>query len=637
MSGSTCLYRRSSGIYAIRLVVPSRLRSILGRGEIHASTGLRDMNAAKLAGSRILLHWRERFMEIDTQGAAPNPLLAGDGLIPLTEAARIVGVPLRMLLGELLNDRAPIYAHARNWNGWQVSDIGEIDREDNGTFVLNDVEKKGTVQGYSGPLRCHDSIGAIGGLLECDTFSESVFLLSSTAAFFLEDEQRITSITCLAVKSAVERIRARLAGLVVLTIESPPRSYGNVPAASYDPIAVKHESKRFSDLVALHREYRTWGPAQAKRMETEAGLFRELMDDPLLAEIDVETILEFGRRLSKLPSDIYQSRRRFGVERLVDLMAIAEQHGMAMKGATTVKRHVSTVSEILNFGMSKGMLRFNPASDYKRGSDKTGKRDQDQRDVFTPDELSLIFSQRWFVDGTGEFSDKGKTHWRPHYYWLPLLALHTGARLNELSQLYLDDVVQTKDESNVWYLDFNLIGGEKLDTDGRDKKFKTVNSKRIIPLHDTIIALGMPEYVAALRKANHTRLFPELKRDAMKGYGKPAGSWFNERFLGKTLGMKRDGAKTFHSFRYVFLDSVSKKEPPIADRVLNQLSGHLRGEGQATNRYAKDRDALALKPIIDQLNFPSVSGVGKFKSASALKAIECALRYKEAVRRGRGL
>lgn len=70
MSGVSCLYRRTSGIYAIRLAVPVRLRQSLGRGEIHVSTGLWDWNAAKLAALKILFHWRERFMALDIEKLA---------------------------------------------------------------------------------------------------------------------------------------------------------------------------------------------------------------------------------------------------------------------------------------------------------------------------------------------------------------------------------------------------------------------------------------------------------------------------------------------------------------------------------------------------------------------------------------
>jgi len=131
-----------------------------------------------------------------------------------------------------------------------------------------------------------------------------------------------------------------------------------------------------------------------------------------------------------------------------------------------------------------------------------------------------------------------------------LLALTTGGRLNELAQLYLDDVRQS--ENGTWYLDFNLDGADKLDADdsdlGPDKSLKTVNSIRVVPLHALIVNAGLPNYVNALREAGHDRLFPELKRDAIKGYGKPAGSWFNERFLGRRLRIERNGKKPSIAF-----------------------------------------------------------------------------------------
>ena len=215
MSGCTCLYRRASGIYAVRLIVPLRLRNLIGRGEIHASTHLRDSNAAKLAASRILIHWRERFMTLDTKGDPPgNPHFLGDGLLSILEAARVIGIAPGVLLSELSNDRASIYVQAQGWKGWQVPDIGDIERNSDGAFVLNDVENKGEYRFHSGWLRCHDSFAAIGGLLANEKFNESVFMFSGAAAFFIDPEQSITLPACMALKIALERIRARLVGVV---------------------------------------------------------------------------------------------------------------------------------------------------------------------------------------------------------------------------------------------------------------------------------------------------------------------------------------------------------------------------------------------------------------------------------------
>ena len=62
MHGNPGLYRRPSGIYAVRIAVPLRLRQAVGKSEIHVSTSLWDLNAAKLAALRILIGWREHFM-----------------------------------------------------------------------------------------------------------------------------------------------------------------------------------------------------------------------------------------------------------------------------------------------------------------------------------------------------------------------------------------------------------------------------------------------------------------------------------------------------------------------------------------------------------------------------------------------
>lgn len=99
---------------------------------------------------------------------------------------------------------------------------------------------------------------------------------------------------------------------------------------------------------------------------------------------------------------------------------------------------LNKVSEILKYGVIANMLHFNPATEYKRGDAKKAfKKHQEDRSQFSSQDLNMIFSQPWFLSGAGEFNDKGQTHWRPFYYWLPLLGIFTGGRLNEISQIYL--------------------------------------------------------------------------------------------------------------------------------------------------------------------------------------------------------
>lgn len=643
MSGVTCLYRRPSGIYAVRLVVPRRLRSIVGRGEVHVSTGLRDRNAAKLAGSRIQVQWRETFMALDSERLTTrSPLLEGGGLISIERAAEAIGLSGSSLMGELLNVKAKIVTNASNWSGWVVRDIDAIERDFDGAFVLNHVEEQGERQVLIGFARPFDSLAAISALMTDGVATVEILRLRGKSAVFLDEPTSVPLAAWMVQKGIIDSIRARLADVVTQTNKAIiVRRVTDVPDGMIvvDAMTAKHGHKRFSELFELYRNHRRWGEDQKRRMATEAGLFVELMGDPTLGSIEVETIHEYAVRLSQLPSDIYQSRRRFGVDSLAELTKIAERENLPPKTARTVQGHVGRVAEILNFATTKGMIAANPASGFKREWSIGKKaRTQDERDQFSPDELSAIFSQDYFATGAGAFSAKGSTDWRPFYYWLPLLALTSGGRLNELAQLYLDDVQQAEHDSTVWYLDFNMNEPDKINADDgeesrSDKSLKTVNSIRVVPLHKIVIETGLPEYVAALRNAGHTRLFPELKRDNVKGYGKPAGSWFNERFLGRRLGIKRDGRKTFHSLRHNFATAVEPLD--FSERVTAQLLGHERGHTQSWTRYVKDRSAIELKPVLDRLVFPCLSGLGKFNVAAAMKALEDVSRFKAAVSRGK--
>lgn len=576
-----------------------------------------------------------------------SPLIAGDGMISVTAAADAIGISPGALAGELLNDRAQVYTHVQGLAAWAVPDLDDIERDYGGGLILNDVERKGIETIHSGMVRFLDNRATLGRFAVGEKSIESVLLHGARAAVILDDELEVSLSECVTTKTAVAKVRARLA------LSMPPASAA-VPAAAttpptpparpavtlsmatpiiHDPITARHGSKRFSELFELYKQDRGWGEDQTRRMTTEAGLFIDLMGDPALGDIEKETVLEFARLLALLPTDIHDSRRNYRrttgeTKTLHELIELAKRDGLKRKNEGTVKRHVGRLSEILRYAFNAGMMRFNPAADYKRGrSAGAGSRAQDERHAFAPEELARIFSQDWFERGAGTVRTNGFTHWRPHYYWLPLLGLLTGGRINELSQLYLDDIRQS--EAGVWYVDFNL-DGDKVE-DVPDKSLKTVNAERVVPIHAELVRLGLPQYVERLRRAGHTRLFPELKRDRVKGYGKPAGSWFNERFLGNRLGIERNGMKTFHSFRHTFITALDRLELP--ERILAQLAGHERGTTQSGIRYTKDRSADELAQNLAGLHFPTLAGVAPFRIADALAAIKCAERQKVAASR----
>jgi hypothetical protein len=56
----------------------------------------------------------------------------------------------------------------------------------------------------------------------------------------------------------------------------------------------------------------------------------------------------------------------------------------------------------------------------------------------------------------------------------------------------------------IWTLSIN--------DDSDDKRIKTPQSRRLVPLHPQIISLGFLQYIDGLRATGGIRIFPELKR-----------------------------------------------------------------------------------------------------------------------------
>lgn len=94
-------------------------------------------------------------------------------------------------------------------------------------------------------------------------------------------------------------------------------------------------------------------------------------------------------------------------------------------------------------------------------------------------------------------------------YWLPLLALHHGARLEELTGLEVEDI-EDWDQGLILHIRENTI---------RPRLKHRKRSERSIPVHSKLIELGFKEYVTSARAAAPKALFPSFSRGATFGEG----------------------------------------------------------------------------------------------------------------------
>lgn len=135
----------------------------------------------------------------------------------------------------------------------------------------------------------------------------------------------------------------------------------------------------------------------------------------------------------------------------------------------------------------------------------------------------------------------------------------------------------------------------------------------------------MIEYAQSLRHAGYDRLFPEIKHNKNKGFGKPVSAWFDDSLLGNRLNMVRDRSKAFHSFRHTV--STLLKEKGVSSELRAQLVGHVRGKTETEVRYSKDLKPIHMVEIVEKLYFP-LPDIAKFNIPDGLDALRDALRRK---------
>jgi integrase len=174
---------------------------------------------------------------------------------------------------------------------------------------------------------------------------------------------------------------------------------------------------------------------------------------------------------------------------------------------------------------------------------------------YTSDELDTMWAK------LKEFSAVDYKY--PERYWVTVLALYHGFRVNEICSLQLKNIYQDVDD--VWVMDIK--------EDGVKKTVKTSSSVRIVPVHpfvlETLDFMGFAE----TRKRQGTKddlLFPNLTYTD-QGYAKKISAWF--RLWKKTWLPVDCHHKNFHSLRHTFIQQA-QNQAKMPDRYHQEIAGH---------------------------------------------------------------
>ena len=302
------------------------------------------------------------------------------------------------------------------------------------------------------------------------------------------------------------------------------------------------------------------------------SLWLRIVGDQQIADYGYEQHREYKAKLSKLPPNL--NKNPLYREKSIDAILAMECKPAA---PNTINKNLVRIAALFEWATKYGYTSLNPA----RGMTvRNPKRASEERKAFSIADLHSLFNPPVPVRSRLK---------HPYQHWVPLIALFTGARLNEICQLHLCDF----DESD----GVQII---RISDEGGGKRLKTKAARRLIPVHSKLIEAGLLDYVQELRGKGHDRLFPELQ-EGRDGYGQIVSKWF-ARYCSQ-CGIT-DPGKVFHSFRHTVIDCL--KQSDVSKEKIAALVGH-EDDSVTFGRYGKDFLPSVMLPAIEMLKWKEIA------------------------------
>lgn len=335
-----------------------------------------------------------------------------------------------------------------------------------------------------------------------------------------------------------------------------------------------------SELVSEFIEYKKtvkerWTTKTKGEMES---IFRRMID--ILGDIDVlsingDTSQKYAVILSKLPSNM--KKREYKGKTIDEIVKMVKSDEPTLS-AKTRKKSLESVSSLMEWAVEKDYLRKNY---FKKLAPEDRRKSDEMRKPYDIEDLKRLLASPIY---TSQIPVN-----EPETFFIPLVALYTGMRINEICQLYCEDI---KSSDGVDYID---------NVETKDKRVKTEAGERRIPIHPVLKRVGFLDYVREQRAKGKERLWNNLSKDSLgfysASYGKKYGR-YNRKYI------TQDKLKTFHSFRHTFANEL--KQQGVNIKVREELMGH-EDTSMSSGLYAEVYNLPVLEQAIMKLKYKGLS------------------------------
>ena len=386
----------------------------------------------------------------------------------------------------------------------------------------------------------------------------------------------------------LEELRRRVLGEVPLIFTA------EAPEPTAPPVATIPAGPLFSEVLPRYVDHavknKGWRGQSKAQNEATFGMFVEVCGDLPVETYTRRHLGEFYDTLLALPT-LYSKDKRWRGLSLREVVDEARADGTIKRlTVKTAARHFSALGGFFTYAKRHGVIDGeNPAHGFE--FPRQGRANS-KRQMWEGTPLRKLFqSPVWTGCHPVMRSQPGPQIIRDDKFWLPLLGLYHGNRLEEFAQLRREDV---KRDGSIWYLD---IHGD----DGR--QIKNDQSARRVPIHPAIEGMGFLDYVTDTAPRPADMVFPLLRPG---GPDRKVGYYFTKWWTNyrRAVGVYEPGLD-YHSFRHGVTTKLFAARTPRD--IIDELTGH-EGEGTSQRVYKHDTPLPLLLAEISKVEWPELTG-----------------------------
>lgn len=262
---------------------------------------------------------------------------------------------------------------------------------------------------------------------------------------------------------------------------------------------------------------------------------------------------------ASIAKEFSEIRERVSGSTKADVLAYKEKLIAEGITAANLKTKLSRLKTLANYAHENGHIDNKIADGVRSPKPKTRSRVP-----YDDGSLQRLFSGPVHKGGARPAQGRGEAA-----YWLPLIALFTGARLEEIAGLLATDLVELtyQDESGseqrAWFFKF-------WPNPDSNRSLKNMGSERTVPVHPELVRLGLIRYAMTQPQDGEAQLFPRLTAHASGKRAHKWGQWFGT-YLRTTCGIT-DKRTVFHSFRHSLKDAG--RESGVPEELQRAIMGH---------------------------------------------------------------